>query len=63
MWKGNGNTIKLLFSLKGSEVLYQERRRQMNTVMMEYFNNILFGPAKKQHIYRSIILFTGLIIF
>ena len=26
MWEGNGNTIKLLFPLKGLEILHQERR-------------------------------------
>jgi hypothetical protein len=25
-WKGNGNTITLYFSLKGLEILHQERR-------------------------------------
>jgi hypothetical protein len=27
MWKGNGNTTKLLFSLKGLEILHQEKKR------------------------------------
>jgi hypothetical protein len=29
MWKANGNTITLLFSLKGLEILHQERRGQV----------------------------------
>ena len=52
MWKGNGNTTTLLFSLKRLEIVHQERRGQVKTIVMEYFNGILFhksGPAKKQH--------------
>ena len=55
MWKGNGNTTTLQFSLKGLEVLYRERR-QVNTIVMEHFSSILFhksGPANKQHTYQS----------
>ena len=53
MWKGDGNTTTLLFSLKGLEILHQERSRQMNITVKEQFNSILFqksGPVKKQHI-------------
>jgi hypothetical protein len=60
MWKGNGNTITLLFSLKGLETLHQERRGQVKTTVIEYFNSILFhkpGLANKQHTYQSIKLF------
>ena len=59
MWKGNGNTITLLFSLKGHEILYHERRGQEKTMVMEHFNKILFhksGPANKQHTNQSITL-------
>jgi hypothetical protein len=49
MWKGNENITTLLFSLKVLEILHQERR-QVNIIVMENFNNILFHksrPAKK----------------
>jgi hypothetical protein len=52
MWKGNGNTTKLLFSLKGLDILHLVRRGQVNTIVMENFNRILFQksrPANKQH--------------
>jgi hypothetical protein len=32
MWKGNWNTAILLFSLKGLEILHQERRGHVNTM-------------------------------
>jgi hypothetical protein len=35
-WKGNGNNVTLLFSLKG------EKRGQTNTIVMTHFNSILF---------------------
>ena len=50
IWKGNGNTDTLLFSLKGLEILHQKRKGQMKTMVMEYFNRILFhksGPDAK----------------
>ena len=40
------------------EMLHQERRGQVNTIVMEQLNSILFHmsrPANKQHIYQSII--------
>ena len=52
IWKGNGNTTTLLFSLKGLEILHQERRGQVKTIVMEHFTGILFHksrPANKQH--------------
>ena len=52
MWKGNGNTIRLLFSLKIPKLVRQERREQVKTIVMEHFNAILFhksGPTNKQH--------------
>jgi len=55
MWKGNGNTTTLLFSLKRHEILHQERRGHVKTMAKEHFNGILFhkyGPANKQHINR-----------
>ena len=60
MWKGNGNTtlLLLLFSLKGLGILHEERRGQVNTIIMEHFNRILLnksGPAKKQHTNHSSI--------
>ena len=60
MWKGNGNTITLSFSLKGLEILHQERRGQAKTLVMEHFNGILFheyGPDNKQHTNLSIKFF------
>ena len=57
MWKRYGNTtILLLFSLKGLEILHQEKRGQVKTMVMEYFNSILFHksrPANKQHTNHS----------
>ena len=56
IWKGNGNTSSLLFSLKGLEIIHQERREQVITIVIEYFNGILIhksGPANKQHSYQS----------
>jgi hypothetical protein len=49
------NTTTLLFSLKGLEILYQERRGQLNTIVMEHFNSILLQsrPANKQYTYQS----------
>ena len=56
IWKGNGNTTKSLFSLKGLEILHQERRVEVNTMVMEHFNSILFlNSADKQHTSQSII--------
>ena len=52
MWKGNGNTTTLLFSLKRLDILYQERRGHVRTIVMEQFNGILFHksePANKQY--------------
>ena len=52
IWKGNQNTTKLLFYLKGLNILHQERRGQVKTMLMEHFNSILFhmsGSANKQH--------------
>ena len=57
MWKGNGNTATLVFSLKGLEILHRERKGHVNTIVMEHFNSILFhksGPANKHHTYQSI---------
>ena len=58
MGKGNKNTITFVFSLKGLKILYQDRREQVDTIVMDQFKSILFnkpGPANKQHIYQSII--------
>jgi len=52
IWKGNENSTTLLFFLTGLEVLHQERRGQVETIVMEHFDGILFpksGPANKQH--------------
>ena len=54
MRKRNRNT-KLLFYQKGLEIL-GEGRREMNTILMKYFNSILFhksGPADKRHASQS----------
>ena len=40
MWKGKGNTTKLLFSLKGLEILHQVKREQVKP-----FNRIPFYKA------------------
>ena len=51
--------ITLLFSLKGLEILHQERRGQVNTIVIWQLNSILFhksGSASKQHSYQSINL-------
>ena len=55
MWKGNGNTTTLLSSLKGFGNLDQERRGQVDIIVMEHFKSILFikpGPANKQRSYQ-----------
>jgi hypothetical protein len=52
MWKGNGNTTPLLFSLKRLEIVNQERSGEVKIIVMEHFNGILFqksGPINKQH--------------
>jgi hypothetical protein len=57
MWNVNGNTTTLLHSLKGFEILHQERREQVNTILMEHFNSIVFHMARhvnNQHTYKSI---------
>jgi hypothetical protein len=41
MWKGKGDTTTLLFSLKGLEILYQERRGKVNTIVIVLFKNII----------------------
>ena len=46
LWKGNGNTTTLLFSLKGHEIVHQERRGQVETIVMEHFNGILFHKSE-----------------
>jgi hypothetical protein len=56
MWTENGNTTTLLFSLKRLEIVHQERRGQVKTIVMEHFNGILFhksGSANKQHTNQS----------
>ena len=55
MWKGNGNTPTLLFSLKRLEIVLQGRRK-VKTIVMEHFNDFPFhksGPANKQHTNQS----------
>ena len=42
MLKGNVNTTKLLFYLKGLEILHEERRGRVKTILMEQFKGILF---------------------
>ena len=62
MWKGNGNTTTLLFSLKKLEIVHQEKRRQVKTIVMEHFNGILFhksGPAIKQHTNHQSLIAPG----
>ena len=53
IWKGNGSTTTFL---KGLEILLQERRGEMKTIVTEHFNDILFhksGLANKQHTNHS----------
>ena len=52
MWKGNGNTATLLFSLKGLEMLHQEIREQVKTTIGILFRKSV--PANKQHTSQSI---------
>ena len=62
MWKGNGNTATLLFSLKDLDILQQGRIEEVKTIVMEHFNRILFyksGLANKQQTYQSILQFLG----
>ena len=62
LWKGNGNTASLKFSQKRLEILHQERRGQVNTIVMEHFNNILFyksEPSNKQYTYRSVSFYNS----
>ena len=50
-------TTTLSFFLKGLEILHQERRGQVKTIVMKHFKDILLhksGPANKQHINQSI---------
>ena len=57
MWEGNWNTTTLLFSMKGLEILHQERRGQVKTIVMENFNGILFhksGIANEQYTKQSV---------
>jgi hypothetical protein len=46
MWKGNGNTTTLLFSLKRLEIAHQEKREPVKTIVMEHFNSILFHKSR-----------------
>jgi hypothetical protein len=48
---------RIIFKI-GLEILHQEERGQMNTVMIGHFNRILFHKselAHKHHFYQSII--------
>jgi hypothetical protein len=38
IWKGKGNRITLPFSLKGLEILHQDKRGQVKFIVMEHFN-------------------------
>jgi hypothetical protein len=56
IWNANGNTTTLLFSPKGLEILHQERRWLVDTLLMEHFESILShksGPINKQHTNQS----------
>ena len=55
--RGNGNSVILLFSFKKFEIVHKKGRGQVNAIVIEYFNNILFpksAPIKKQHTNQSI---------
>jgi hypothetical protein len=54
----NWEYYHIVISLKGLEILHQERRGQLKTIVMDHFNGILFhksGPANKQHTNQSSI--------
>jgi hypothetical protein len=55
MLKGNGNTTTLLFSLKGLEILHQERRVQVKTIV----NSILFHKSGPALITRMCVIVMG----
>ena len=61
MWKGNGKTTIILFSLKGLEILHQEREGQVNTIVMKEFKKS--GPANKPYSNQSINRFIELRYF
>ena len=47
----------IIIFLKGLEILHQERRGQVKTIVMEHFISILFhkfGAANKQHTNQAI---------
>ena len=47
MWKENGNTTTLLFSLKGLDILHEERRGQVKTIVMDLLtSNIPINQSK-----------------
>ena len=53
--------IILLFSLKEFEILHQEKRGQVKTIVMEHFKNILFHtfrPDNQHHTYVSKNVYT-----
>ena len=50
------------FSQKELEILYQRRRGQVKTIVMDHFNSIIFrksGPAYKQHTNHSLAILKG----
>ena len=55
MWKENGNTTTLLFSLKGLGILYQERRGQGKTIVM---NTLTGSSSTSPGLLTSSILIT-----
>ena len=49
----------LFFPVKGLGILHRDRKGKVNTIVMEYFNSILFnksGPVNRQHTNQSIKL-------
>ena len=52
MWKGNGNSTTLLFSMKGLEILHQERRGQVKNGTLQRHPL----PANQQHTNPSLII-------
>jgi hypothetical protein len=47
----------IIFFLKGLEILHQEKRGHVETIVLKHVNSILFPnsePANKQHTYQSI---------
>jgi hypothetical protein len=66
IWKGNWNTTTLLFSQKELEIVHQERRGQVKTIVIEHFNGIFFhnsGPTNQSRFTNVALSFCFLLLF